>query len=129
VVDGTCDLGLTDTDDALSAMDRNKPVDFIVPEQTAEWPGAFLIPNSVAILKHCPHQKEARTFVDYLLKPETERWLAENEMRQIPVRDVGAQLPEGLRHLKPAEVDWEQVARQVGPLGERIYRVLSGEEQ
>jgi iron(III) transport system substrate-binding protein len=129
VVDGTCDLGLTDTDDALSAMDRNKPVNFTVPDQTAEWPGAFLIPNSVAILKNCPHRKEARAFVDFLLKPETEKWLAENGMRQIPVRDVGAQLPEGLKNLKAADVDWEKVAALVVPLGERIYRVLSGEEQ
>ena len=52
VADGTCDLGLTDSDDALSAMERGKPVDFIVPDQTAEWRGAFLIPNSVALLKN-----------------------------------------------------------------------------
>jgi len=129
VVDGTCDLGLADSDDALSAMDRDKAVDYTVPDQTAEWRGAFLIPNSVAILKHCAHPRAARAFVDYLLRPETEKWLAENGMRQIPVREVGAQLPEGLRNLTAARVDWAKVAAQVVPLGERIYRVLSGEQQ
>ena len=128
VADGTCDLGLTDSDDALAAMDRGKPVDFVVPDQTAEWRGAFLIPNSVAILKNCPHPRAARVFVDWLLRPETEKWLAENGMRQIPVREVSAQVPEGLRDLQAAPVDWDKVAAQVVPLGERIYRVLSGEQ-
>jgi len=128
VADGTCELGLTDTDDALSAMERGKPVDFTVPDQTAEWRGAFLIPNTVAVLKNCPHPQAARAFVDYLLRPETEKWLAENGLREIPVRDVGAQLPEGLRNLQAAPVDWAKVAEQVVPLGERIYRVLSGEQ-
>ena len=128
VADGTCDLGLTDSDDALAAMDRGKPVAFVVPDQTAEWRGAFLIPNSVALLKNCPHPRAARVFVDWLLRPETEKWLAENGMRQIPVRDVSAQLPEGLRNLQAAQVDWAQVSAHVLPLGERIYRVLSGEQ-
>lgn len=128
VADGTCDLGLTDTDDVLSAMERHKPVDFVVPDQTEEWRGAFMIPNTVSILKNCPHPNEARAFVDFLLRPETEKWLAENCMRQIPVREVGAKLPEGLRGLQPARVDNEKVAGQTGALADRIYRVLAGEE-
>ena len=127
VVDGTCEIGLTDTDDALGAMDRNKHVDFVVPDQTEEWRGAFLIPNAVSVLKNCRHPQEARAFVDFLLRPETEKWLAENGMRQIPVRDVGAALPESLKKLTPARVDWEKVAGEVLPLGRRIQEVLSGD--
>ncbi|MCY3021789.1 MAG: extracellular solute-binding protein [Planctomycetota bacterium] len=129
VADGTCDLGLTDSDDVFSAMDRNKPVDFVVPGQTADWPGAFLIPHTVSVLKNCPRPKEARLFVDYLLRPETERWLAEQPARQIPVRDVGAKLPASLLDLRPARVDAARLADNVLPLGEKIYRVLLGEEK
>lgn len=133
VADGTFDIGLTDTDDVFSAMDRKKPVDFVVPGQTAELPGAYVIPNTVAILKNAPHAAEARAFVDFLLRPETEGWLAEQGARQIPVRNVpqASSLPESLRieKLKPVQVDAEKLAAQVLPMGEKIYRVLLGEEK
>ena len=133
VADGRSDLGLVDNDDVFEAMDRHKPVDFIIPDQTREWPGAFLIPNTAGILNHCPHPKEARAFIDYLLRPETEIWLAEHGARQIPVRPLAAKLPEALRNVKPAEFKSPEqraaVAEQLIPLGKRIYRVLSGEEE
>lgn len=133
VADGTFDIGLTDTDDVFSAMDRKKPVDFIVPGQTAECPGVFVIPNTVAILKNAPHPAEARAFVDFLLRPETEGWLAGQGARQIPVRPLpqASSLPEELRmdKLKPVMVDAEKLASQVLPTGEKIYRVLLGEEK
>jgi len=149
VADGWFDLGLTDSDDALSAMERNKPVDFIVPDQTSEWRGAFLIPNTVSILKNCPHHKEACALLDFLLRPETEIWLAEHGAHQIPVRPVAAKLPEALRNLQPAvsgntipiaatgdttiSGDTIPIAAQSGhvpgnSLPERIQRALAGEE-
>ena len=129
VANGLSDIGLTDTDDAFSALDRKKPVDFVVPDQTADWPGAYLVPNTVAMLKHCPHPVQARAFIDFLLKPETEAWLAQQDARQIPVRNVGVQLSAQLKDLKPVKVDAAKLAEQVLPMGERIYRVLRGEEQ
>jgi len=129
VVEGQFEIGLTDNDDVLSAMDRNKPVDYTVPNQTEKWPGAYLIPNTVSILKNAPHQKEARAFVDYLLRPETEKWLAENGARQIPVRAMKAELAPGLRGLQPARYDAEKLAKQVSPLSERIFRILTGDEK
>ncbi|HYG78639.1 MAG TPA: extracellular solute-binding protein [Planctomycetota bacterium] len=129
VADGTFEIGLTDTDDVISAMERNKPVNFTIPQQTRAVTEAFLIPNTVAILKGCKHPAEARAFVDYLLRPETEAWLAENGARQIPVRDVGAKIPDWMHDIKPLQVDARELAAKVLPLGERIYRVLLGEEK
>ena len=128
---GELDIGLTDSDDAFSALDRKKHVGFAVIDQTADWHGSFLIPNTVAILKNCPHTAEARAFVDYLLRPETEKYMAENGARQIPVRDVGAKLSAPLDDikLKPAHVDLKQLGEHVFQLGERIARILSGEEK
>jgi len=129
VADGTFEIGLTDTDDVLSAMERNKPVNFTIPDQTSELRGAFLIPNTVGILAKCKHPAQARAFVDFLLRPETEAWLAENGARQIPVRDVGAKIPDWMRDIKPLKVDAVTLAAQVLPIGEKIYRVLLGEEK
>jgi|ERR1043165_5258010 iron(III) transport system substrate-binding protein len=130
VVDGTADIGLTDNDDAFSAQERKQPIGLIVLDQTAEWPGAFLIPNTIAMLKNCPHPVEARAFIDYLLRPETEKRLGESGAYQIPVRDVGAKAP-WLKEekLNPAKVDWQPLAEKVLPLGERAKKLLTGEEQ
>jgi iron(III) transport system substrate-binding protein len=129
VAEGSFDWGLTDTDDVFSAMDRKKPVDFIVPEQTATYPGAFLIPNTVALLKGAPNSENAKRFIDYLLRPETEKFLAETGARQIPVRKMSAKLPPGLENLKPATVDNQKLAEQIRPLGEKIFRILNGDEK
>jgi len=129
VAEGSFALGLTDTDDVFSAMERGKPVDFVVPDQTSSYPGAYLIPNTVSLLKNAKHQVYAKKFIDFLLKPETEKWLAENGAKQIPVRDVGAKLEPGLEGLKPAKVDLERLGAEVLPVGERIYRVLLGEQK
>jgi len=131
VSNGDADVGLTDSDDAFSAIDRKKPVNFAVVDQTAEWHGSFLIPNTVAMLKKCPHPAEAKAFIDWLLRPETEKRLAENGARQIPVRDVGATMASPLDAVKlaPVHVNGELLAQDVLELGARITKILSGEEQ
>lgn len=130
VVDGTADIGLTDNDDAFSAQERKKPIGFMVIEQMPEWRGAFMIPNTVAMLNNCPHSAEARAFIDYLLRPETEKLLAETGAHQIPVRDVGASLPPFFEaKLTPAKVDLDLLAEKALPLGERAMKILTGEER
>jgi iron(III) transport system substrate-binding protein len=128
VAEGMFDIGLTDTDDVFAAMDRKKPVNYVVPDQTAECRGAFLIPNTVAMLKNGPHPAEARIFIDYLLRPETELWLAEQDARQIPVRPKVGEKGQ-IKIAEWVKVDSSRLAAQVLPLGERIYRVLTGEEK
>jgi iron(III) transport system substrate-binding protein len=129
VAKGEADVGLTDSDDAFSAMDRQKPVNFRVLDQTADWHGSFLVPNTVAMLKNCPHPAEAKAFIDYLLRPETEKWLAEHGARQIPVRDVGAKLapPLDSTTLKPVRIDAQRLSEHVLQLGEKINQILSSE--
>ena len=125
VADGYFALGLTDSDDAFEALDGKKPVDFIVADQTADWHGAYLVPNTVAILKNCKQPAEARRFVDYLLCPETEAWLATHGAHQIPVRHIpGITSPVPLGDLKPLTVDVEKLGENVLPVAERVYRVF-----
>lgn len=126
VADGIFALGLSDTDDALEAIARKQPLDFIVPDQSGDWHGAYLVPNTVSILKNCAHLSEARAFVDFLLSIETEKYLAENGAHQIPVRDIpGLAPPIPLRGMKAAPVDIEKLGKDVLNIGDQINAILT----
>jgi iron(III) transport system substrate-binding protein len=73
-------FGLTDTDDAHGAMLDGKPVDVAIPDGEA-----LLIPNTVAMVKGCPHPEAAKKLIDYLLSPAVERELAAARSAQIPL--------------------------------------------
>lgn len=91
VADGPLVFGLTDTDDACGAVERGKPVVFIVPDQQPGEMGTLVIPNTVALIAGSPHPYEAKTFIDYLLDRKTEDALVSFGWIQIPSRDVSAQ--------------------------------------
>ena len=82
VAAGEFSLGLTDTDDAYQAMQEGKPVAVVLPDRQS---GAFLMPNTVALVTGCPHPEAARKLIDYLLSAEVERRLAEGPSAQIPL--------------------------------------------
>ncbi|MBE7463694.1 MAG: extracellular solute-binding protein [Planctomycetes bacterium] len=131
VADGTFDAGLTDTDDVFAGQRNGQDVDLIPLQQTADWPGVYLIPNTVAVLKGTLHQEAARRFVDFLLDPETEAWLAEQGARQIPVRSevpVPAGMP-SLKDFQPAAFDAEALREKLESLSERIDRLVRGVER
>jgi iron(III) transport system substrate-binding protein len=130
VVEGYFHLGLTDTDDVYSAQARGAPVAMVFLEQTRDWPGVYLIPNAVALINRGPNPEAGRAFIDFLLRPETEEWLAQQLARQIPVRE-GISVPQGsprLSGLRAAGVDYAALTARLEPLSERIDRLLSGLE-
>ena len=118
---GTCDAGLTDTDDAFVAIDDGYDVE-MQPVRLTEIPanrqqpandasGAALkrytlcIPNTVGIIKGTKRSDAARKLVDYLASAETEIALAKAKSRQIPLGPVDAeQLSEEVRKL----TDWSR---------------------
>jgi len=82
VADGTCDLGMTDTDDFFGALDAKKPVAMLpirVGTQTVA------IPNTVSVVKGARHPEAARRFVDFLLSAQSDLALARSGSRQAPV--------------------------------------------
>ncbi len=97
VARGECDLGLTDSDDVAVGKARGDAIDLVFPEGDT-----LLIPNSAALIRGAPHGTEARRFLDWLLRPETEQALAQGPSRQIPLRQP---LPD----LRPLEVDWSRL--------------------
>ena len=88
VANGQLAFGLTDTDDACSAVERGNAVTIIVPDQKANEMGTLIIPNTIAIIAGAPHPAEAKIFVDYILDRKTENSLVSSGWIQIPSRDV-----------------------------------------
>ncbi len=98
-------VGLTDTDDAYSAIlpdpEREKkgwkpkPLGIIWPDQEEGESGVLLIPNTVSLIADCPHPEAGKRLIDFLLSKEVEAMLARARSRQIPLKK-GVERPEGL---------------------------------
>jgi iron(III) transport system substrate-binding protein len=119
-------VGSTDTDDALVAMDQGKPVGIVFPDQGEGELGTLVIPNTVALIRGCPHPREARMLVDFLLRHKTEEELARSGSGQIPVR-CGIPVPAGVRtmeNLKAMTVDWNQVEEKVDDSAKYLERLF-----
>lgn len=82
VADGRKAFGLTDTDDAHGAVLDGKPVAIVIPDAEE---GALFMPNTVALIRNCPHGEEGRKLIDYLLSAEVEKQLAAARAAQIPL--------------------------------------------
>jgi iron(III) transport system substrate-binding protein len=85
VASGHLAFGLTDTDDAIIEVEKGSPVKIVYPDRSEDEFGTLFIPNTLAIVKGCPHPEEARKLVDYLLTAEVEERLAQGPSAQIPL--------------------------------------------
>ena len=104
VAEGACDFGFTDTDDAFAAIDAGKPVTVLpVRLETGQ---TICLPNSVAMIRNCPHPDAALTFIRFLLSEEVELALANSGSRQIPLGPVDtSMLPPDVLELMKWAVD------------------------
>lgn len=93
VISGQLDFGLTDTDDACTAMEKGGPVTLVVPDQSTGQMGTLIIPDTIALIASSPHPAEGKIFIDYLLDRNTENELVKSGWIQIPSRNVTAQVP------------------------------------
>lgn len=114
---GQFDVGITDTDDALAEVAAGRPVVIIYPDRDRskdEAMGTLFIPNSVAIIRGCPHPDSARRLYDFLLSPDVEKQLAESDSHQIPLNpNVKAKLPPQMETpatVKAMDVDFGKAA-------------------
>ncbi|MCJ7771640.1 MAG: extracellular solute-binding protein [Desulfobacterales bacterium] len=110
VASGEFAFGLTDTDDANIAILDGKPVGIIFPDQKTI--GTLILPNSIAIIKGCPHPKEAKILVDYLLSNEVEEKLAYGRPAQMPLhKDINE--PQGMpdiSEINSMKINYEELA-------------------
>ncbi len=112
VARGDFDWCLTDTDDAAKAIADGHPVAMRYLRETPEG-GTLLIPNTVCLLQGAPHRAAAESFLQWLLRPETEAVLAAASSRQIPLFP-GVSVPSDVglpgRDFQALKVDWSAVA-------------------
>jgi iron(III) transport system substrate-binding protein len=118
VVEGEVPIGFTDTDDVNVAVQSGKPVKMLFPDKDGI--GTLLIPNTVALVRGCPHPEEAKALIDYLLSRKVESLLAFSESAQIPVRD-GVEKPlhvPEISSIKVMAVDYGEVAGHMNAAAE-----------
>lgn len=75
VASGQLMMGLTDTDDALSAKEKGKPVELVFLDQDKGGMGTLVIPNTVALVANGPNADEGKKLIDFLLSKEIEERL------------------------------------------------------
>jgi iron(III) transport system substrate-binding protein len=114
VAAGQLAFGLTDTDDAIGELEKGQPVAIIYPDQQPDGLGTLFIPNTLSILKGCPHPAEARQLVDFLLTPEVEERLSNSESAQIPLHPgaKGSERVETPATVRAMQVDFTAAARR-----------------
>ncbi len=103
---GELAFGLTDTDDAIVEIENGQSVSLVYPDQGDGEMGTLFIPNTLCIIKGCPHPQQARELVDYLLSPAIERTLAQGPSAQFPVNPAVRQRS---RAAPPQVVHWMDV--------------------
>lgn len=96
VAGGSCDFGMTDSDDVFAARDSGYPVEMLPIRIDGK---TLCIPNTVAILKSSDRPVEAARLLAYLLSEEVELELARTA-RQIPLGSVpDEKIPDEIRPL------------------------------
>jgi len=92
VAEGRFAVGTTDTDDAIIELRAGKPAAVVFPD--ADDLGTLYLPNTLALVKNGPNPEAAKRLVEFLLRPGTEKRLAEGGGFQIPLNPVAqADLP------------------------------------
>jgi iron(III) transport system substrate-binding protein len=118
VSDGRFAFGVTDTDDALEELNAGKPITIVFPDRAGhrDYPklGVLYLPNTLALVKDGPNPAGGKRLIDHLLRPETEKRLAEGGGFQIPLNPaVTANLPAAVLRPEKAKrmnVDFEKAA-------------------
>jgi iron(III) transport system substrate-binding protein len=117
---GEIAFGLTDTDDALIELENGRPVAVVYPDRGEHQMGTLFIPNTVAVIKGCPHPAEAKRLIDYLLSPHVEAKLARSASAQIPLnpavdKPTRVETPATIKAMPvdftQAAAQWEETAR------------------
>jgi iron(III) transport system substrate-binding protein len=115
VARGEFDFGLVDTDDVVSRVRQQQPVELEYPDQGADGLGCFLVPNAVVLIAGAPHPDAARKLIDYLLSKQVEAKLARSDAAQIPLHP-GVEGPPELRpidKLKTMQVNYAEIAAKL----------------
>lgn len=121
---GRLAFALTDTDDALIELDAGRPVRIVFPDGGEGQMGTLLLPNTLALVRGCPHPLAGQRLMEYLLSAEVENRLAEGPSGQIPLhRDARPPSRLGdLSRVRMMEVDFARAAESFDTAARFIER-------
>lgn len=122
VAAGDFAIGLTDTDDFNVAREEGRPVAAVYADDDGL--GTLIIPNAAVLIADGPNPDNARRFIDWLLRPETESALAASPAAQMPLR-TGVARPEhvpDVRDITPMQVDYAALADELERLSQGFLR-------
>jgi iron(III) transport system substrate-binding protein len=124
VGDGVMTFGWTDSDDCAVALERGAHVVAVYPD--AHGCGTLLMPNTVQLVRGAPHPVAAKEFVDWVLRPETEKELAFSRSAQIPVR-AGVARPKTVAAtgaFRAMDVDYRAVGAELEKRSEHLKQLF-----
>ena len=124
VADGQLIFGLTDTDDALVAINKGKPVKIIWPDQGPDDKGTLIVPNTVAIIQGSANNQNAQAFVDYILSEATEEFLFEIGWIQVSTRAFDGDIEIDGQKIKILYVSLEDVYKEIEKTKEILGKVF-----
>ena len=78
------DVCMTDTDDVYAAKLNKWHVNMVFLDQNHQ--GALAIPNTAALIKNAPHEKQARRLMEFLLSDDVEQMLFNSDSHNMPLR-------------------------------------------
>jgi len=112
VLNGEIACGLTDTDDAFTAMEESKDMGIIFLDQKGI--GSLIMPNSLSLIKKSPHNVNGKRLIDYLLSKKTEEKLALSSA-QMPLHK-GVQTPSSvssLDNIVAMKIDYDKTSKKL----------------
>lgn len=90
---GQVKIGFTDTDDAKDAVKDGAPVEMVFPDQQEGGIGTLVTPSTVALVRNCPNEENAKKLIEFLVSAETENALIEKGFFDVSVRGGGSGNP------------------------------------
>jgi len=125
VVNGQLVAGLTDTDDALGAVEKGEPVEMLFPDQEEGGLGTLIVPNTVALISGANHPEAGKQLIDYLLSSDVEKELVDAGWTNLSIRKSGEAAEAALMpEVKGMKVNLEDIYKQMDQSKEEMQKIF-----
>lgn len=125
VVNGQLAAGLTDTDDALGAVEKGEPVEMLFPDQEEGGLGTLIVPNTVALISGGLHPEEGKLLIDYLLSREVEKELVDTGWTNLSIREADKAAKEASApDVKGMKANLEDIYKQMDQAKEEMQKLF-----
>lgn len=122
VVEGQLWFGLTDTDDACTAVDAGEPVEIVLPDQDDL--GTLIVPNTVALVAGGPNPEAGKQFIEYLLSPDVDQALIASGWSHISLRDNVFSGCQGETQVRGMDVGLQDVYRYTEQAQQELRQIF-----